>query len=133
MAEADRKRIVVVEDDEPIAAMLRWRLEDAGFTVQTAYNGTDALAYAAEHRPHLVILDLMLPDMDGLQVCRQLRKLYQPWTVPVLMLTALDQPIDRLRGFAHGADAYLTKPFDAEELLKTVRLLLAEMTLSQSE
>ena len=127
--EADRKQILVVEDDEPIAGLLKCRLESAGFQVRTAGDGKDALTCAAEQRPSLVILDLMLPDMDGFQVCRQIRKLSQPWRTPVLMLTAMDEPIDRLRGFAHGADAYLTKPFDADELVKTVGLLLAESAL----
>lgn len=68
----------------------------------------------------------MLPDIDGYKVCRELRKIYRPWVLPVLMLTAKDKPVDKLRGFGHGADAYLTKPFDAGELLQTVRLLLGE-------
>lgn len=130
---ARMQSILMIEDDARLASMVSDYLQANGYTVTHAPDAQSGLNQLTNNTVDLVILDLMLPDMDGLQVCRQLRKLYQPWTVPVLMLTALDQPIDRLRGFAHGADAYLTKPFDAEELLRTVRLLLSEMTLSQSE
>jgi len=120
------KHILMIEDEEPLARSVKWLLESAGFTVQTELTGKGGLAYASEHRPDLVILDIRLPDVDGYQVCRALRKLYRPWVVPVLMLTAMDKPVDQLRGFAHGTDAYLTKPFESSELVQTVALLLDE-------
>lgn len=123
-----RKSILVVEDEEALARFLRWELESAGFDVQTETSGRGALNYAAERRPDLVILDLRLPDIHGYQVCRELRRLYHPWVVPVLMLTAMDKPIDQLRGFAYGADAYMTKPYEPAELFKTISLLMGEMT-----
>ena len=128
MDSISRKSILVVEDEEALARFLRWELESAGFDVQTETCGRGALDYAAEHRPDLVILDLRLPDIHGYQVCRELRRLYHPWAVPVLMLTAMDKPIDQLRGFAYGADAYMTKPYEPAELFKTISLLMGEMT-----
>jgi len=122
-----RYQILVVEDDRPTAEVLCSRLGAAGFDVHAEENGAAALSYAAEHRPDLVILDVMLPDVHGHQVSRELRQLYNRWDVPILMLTAMDKPIDELRGFAHGADAYLTKPYDATELIKTVGLLLGQV------
>ena len=129
MEGARRKQILIVEDEEALARYLKWELESAGFEAQTALLGKAGLQYAAEHQVDLVILDLRLPDIHGYQVAQELRKLYHPWAVPILMLTALDQPIDQLRGFAHGAEAYLTKPCESSELLKTVGLLLGEQPL----
>ncbi len=128
MAETQPKRILVVEDDDVLASTLKRRLELEHFAVDTEASGARALSSAAEHQPDLVILDLKLPDLNGYEVCRELRKLYHPWIVPILMLTGMDKPIDQLRGFAHGADAYLTKPYEPAELLKTVNLLLGQTT-----
>ena len=118
------KTILVVEDEPKAAAILRSRLTAAGFTVMTCATGKEALAGAAETAPDLVILDLKLPDMRGYDVAKELRKLCHPWALPILMLTAMDQPVDQVRGFAFGADAYLTKPYDLAELLETITLLL---------
>lgn len=130
MEEVTHHPILVVEDDPASAMALCIRLEAAGFDVQTVASGAAALTYAAEHRPNLVILDLRLPDIGGYEVCRNLRRLFGPWSVPVLMLTGMDEPIDQLRGFAFGADAYLTKPYDSHELLRTVHLLLEKPALA---
>jgi two-component system phosphate regulon response regulator PhoB len=123
---ATRKRLLVVEDEEALARLLKWHLETVGFDVATVTTGAEALRLAAEQQPDLVILDLRLPDMHGYDVARQLRKLFHPWVVPILMLTGMDQPIDQLRGFAHGADAYLTKPYEPAEVLRIVGLLVGE-------
>lgn len=130
MAPTREKKILVVEDEADMAALLRERLESVGYEVHAEGSGGAGLAYVAEHQPHLVILDLRLPDLHGYDVCRELRKACHPWVLPILMLTAMDKPIDQLRGFAHGADAYLTKPFDSDELLKTVTLLLGETSIA---
>jgi len=130
MAAMPQKRILVVEDEVPLARMVKWELESAGVSVHTETTGKAGLTYALEHRPDLIILDLRLPDLNGYEVCRELRKLSTPWTTPILMLTAMDQPIDQLRGYAHGADAYMTKPFEPAELLKTVSLLLGQSSLA---
>lgn len=125
------KRILIVEDETALARLVQWQLQSAGFEPRAVATGKEALAAATDHWPDLVILDLRLPDMSGYDVCRQLRSLASPWELPVLMLTALDQPIDQLRGYAFGADAYMTKPFDPPELIKTVCLLLGDRSPAQ--
>lgn len=124
------KRILIVEDDSLLANSLKRILHAEGFDVTIEPLGRTALTYAAEYQPDLVILDLKLPDMHGYEVARELRRFYHPWTVPVLMLTGMAQPVDQLRGFANGADAYLTKPCDPAELLKTIHLLLGDAVVS---
>ena len=126
MAGVHHKQILIVEDDWDQARVLQLELEAVGYATMTLGNGNAALSYAAEHQPDLVILDVRLPDIGGYEVCKQLRKLFYRWDVPILMLTGMDKPMDQLRGFAHGADAYLTKPCEYTELLKTVALLLGE-------
>ncbi len=126
MSDTRPERILIVDDDVAIARMLQQLLESVGYRIHTETSGQAALTYAMEEPPALVILDLRLPDLNGYDVCRRLRHLYSGWTLPVIMLTGMDRPVDQLRGFAHGADAYLTKPCDPSELLKTVGLLLGE-------
>ena len=118
--ESQRKQILVVDDDVMVAKMLKMRLEQAGFEVHVEHTGAGALQYASEQRPALVILDLRLPDIHGYQVCALLRKFFHSDCMPVVMLTGMEQPVDQLRGYAHGADAYLTKPCEADELLGTI-------------
>lgn len=124
MACPHEKKILVVEDEEEMAELVKERLTSVGYQVHTTPSGKAALTYAAEHQPDLVIMDILLPDIHGYEVCKELRRMSNPWVQPILMLTAMAQPIDQLRGFAHGADAYLTKPFDSKELVKTVAMLL---------
>jgi DNA-binding response OmpR family regulator len=126
--ESRRRHILIVEDDTALARLVQWHLEEAGFAISTAHTGKDALLRAAEHRPDLIILDLKLPDMHGYDVAKEFRKLYHPWAVPILMLTGMDKPIDQLRGFAFGADAYLTKPFRPTELLETILPMLGQLS-----
>lgn len=126
MQATQQGRILIVEDDERMASVLRARLTSGGYAVHATVSGAEALAYAAEAPVDLVILDLRLPDLHGYEVCRRLRQLFRPWTPPILMLTGMDQPVDQLRGFAHGADAYLTKPCDVADLMQTVGRLLGE-------
>ncbi len=118
-----QKHILVLEDEEALGRLLKSQLEATGFDVHTETHGRAALAYAAEHRLDLAILDVNLPDLNGYHVARELRKLYHPWVVPIVMLTINDKPMDQLRGFAHGADAYLTKPFQVNELFEVVGML----------
>jgi DNA-binding response OmpR family regulator len=124
MVVAQRRRILLVEDEEAIARLLSTYLESVGYDVHVASTGKGALAYAAAHQPDLAILDLRLPDIHGYDVCRELREMYHSWILPVVMLTSLDAPIDQLRGYAFGADAYLTKPFEPPALLPTIEFLL---------
>ncbi len=118
------RSILIVEDEEKIARFMSSRLELAGYAVSSETRGRTALESAAQRPPDLVILDLRLPDIAGFEVCRELRRTHPSWGLAVLIVSALDQPIDKLRGFAYGADAYLTKPFDMTELLDTVTQLL---------
>ena len=118
-----QKHILVLEDEEALGRLLKAQLEATGFDVHTETSGRAALTYAAEHRLDLAILDVNLPDINGYHVARELRKLYHPWILPIVMLTINDKPVDQLRGFAHGADAYLTKPFEVSELFEVVGML----------
>jgi DNA-binding response OmpR family regulator len=114
-------RILVVDDEKKIVESCRLYLEHAGFEVVPAYNGEQALEEARRSRPDLVVLDLMLPRVDGLEVCRRLRAESQ---VPILMLTARSTEEDRLTGLNLGADDYLTKPFSPRELVARARAIL---------
>ncbi len=113
--------ILVVDDEEAIAEAVRARLESEGFRVVVAADGPEAIVANTEHHPDLVVLDLMLPGMDGLEVCQQIQK--NGWT-PVLMLTARTEEADKVAGFAVGADDYLTKPFSLKELTVRVKAIL---------
>lgn len=129
MMTATKRWILVVEDDASVAQMVQKRLECAGFAVHVESTGCGGVVYAEAHRPDLVVLDLRLPDIHGYQVAHDIRVRYAPAAVPIVMLTALDQPMDKLRGYARGADAYLTKPYQPAELLQTVHRLLEPMAL----
>ena len=124
MDEQPRRRILIVEDEVGIGHLLMAYLESVGFEAHHETHGEAALRYVSEHRPDLVILDLQLPDIHGYEVCQELRRLYNSWALPIMMLTSMDASIDKLRGFACGADAYLTKPFEPPELLPTLTHLL---------
>ena len=113
--------VLVVDDEEAIAEAVRARLESEGYRVVVAADGAQALDAAERERPDLVVLDLMLPGMDGLEVCKRLQR--DRW-VPVLMLTARTEEADKVAGFAVGADDYLTKPFSLRELAVRVRAIL---------
>ena len=126
----NREKILIIEDDPDISSALKMRLTSVGYRPEVVERGEEAVNFVAVHPPDLVILDIKLPDMSGYDVCRLLRKQCQPWELPVMMLTAADDMKSQLNGFATGADAYLTKPYQAAELLKTVRLLLGKEGLN---
>jgi DNA-binding response OmpR family regulator len=115
------KTILVVDDEPTLVATLRYNLEREGYQVLTAADGEASLSVARANRPDLIILDLMLPIIDGLEVCRQIRR---EMTVPILMLTAKADEVDKIVGLELGADDYVTKPFSMRELLARVRALL---------
>jgi two-component system, OmpR family, response regulator MprA len=123
---AERSRILVVDDDVLIAASLRRALLYEGYDVETAADGIEGLARAREAPPDLVILDVMMPGLDGIEVCRRLRS---EGEVAILMLTARDATSDRVRGLDSGADDYLVKPFAFDELMARVRALLRRGTV----
>ena len=116
------ERILIIEDDQAILKILQRGLAYEGYTVDTATEGRTGLMLAREHQPDLVILDWMLPGMDGLEVCHRMRT--ASGSVPILMLTAKDAVQDRIQGLDAGADDYMVKPFNLDELLARVRALL---------
>ncbi len=113
--------VLVVDDEEAIAEAVRARLQSEGYEVAVAGDGREAIALCSSVHPDLVVLDLMLPGMDGLEVCREIQR--ERW-IPVLMLTARTEEADKVAGFAVGADDYLTKPFSLRELVVRVRAIL---------
>lgn len=118
-------RVLVVEDEPDVAALIKMTLERGGdLDVNVAMTGEDALRHAARQRPDLVVLDLNLPVLDGLEVCRILRTRPQSATVPIIMLTARTSESDRVRGLDIGADDYVSKPFSPRELMARVRAAL---------
>jgi len=125
-----RKRILVIEDDEKILQFLNRGLTYEGYIVDTAEDGLGGLVIARDNPPDLVILDWMLPGLDGLEVCRRLRAAS---SVPILMLTAKDTVADRVGGLDAGADDYLIKPFEFDELLARIRALLRRVETEAPE
>lgn len=124
------KRILVVDDEAPILELVRFNLEKEGFAVIMASDGEDGLRRARSEAPDLVILDLMLPGIDGIEVCQQLRR---DTNVPVLMLTAKTEEFDRVLGLSVGADDYVTKPFSPRELVARVKALLRRRDMDLEE
>ncbi len=124
-----KERILIIEDDEGIVRVLKRALTYEGYLVESALEGEGGLQLAREHRPDLIILDWMLPGMDGLEVCQRLRTLCN---APILMLTAKDTLQDRVQGLDSGADDYMTKPFELEELLARIRALLRRTQMERA-
>lgn len=118
------KRILIAEDEPSIVLSLQFLLGEAGYDVITASNGSDAVALAERHKPDLLVLDIMLPVVDGFQVCRTLRANPELRSMRILILTARGREHEVERGMALGANAYVTKPFGTRELMKTVEQLL---------
>lgn len=115
-------RILVVDDESSISDLIATSLKFVGFDVRTAASGSEALTVAEEFKPHAMILDVMLPDLDGFEVCRQIRNEGQQ--IGVLFLTAKDEMKDKVQGLTIGGDDYMTKPFSLEELVARLRALL---------
>src|SRR5438876_5250586 len=113
--------VLVVEDESSIASFVALYLKNAGYAVKTSATGNEALAEVSAETPALIVLDLMLPDIDGIEVCRRIRKSSD---VPILMLTARDEDVDKIIGLEVGADDYLTKPFNPRELVARVKAIL---------
>jgi len=122
--------VVLIEDDRAIAGPLVRALEGLGYRVQSAFDGAAGLATVLERQPDLVILDIMLPEMDGWEVCKAIRKTS---VVPILMLTALNEEVDRILGLELGADDYLTKPFSTRELVAHIRALLRRVEFDAAQ
>src|SRR5688500_10776121 len=120
------KRVLIAEDDPSIVLSLEYLLSEAGYEVYTATNGADALALAEAHTPDLLVLDIMMPAVNGFEVCRSVRANAALRGLRILMLTARGREHEVTRGLALGADAYVTKPFATRELMRVVKELLGE-------
>ena len=126
-------KILIVDDEAPIIDVLSYNLKRANYKVVVAWDGEEALAQAQREQPDLIILDLMLPRLDGLEVCRALRRTQQPREVPIIMLTARDAEIDRVVGLELGADDYVVKPFSVRELMARVKNVLRRTAAQPAE
>ncbi len=127
--------ILVVEDEEALALLTRYNLEKEGYEVKCVNSGTAALEAVEERIPDLIVLDWMLPGMNGIEVCQEIRALEYTKDLPVIMLTARSQEADRLKGFITGADDYMTKPFSPKELSARIKSILkrAKPSLLEAE
>ena len=123
-------KILVVDDERNIVELIRLYMEKEGFETICAYAGDEALSKFRDEKPDLIVLDLMLPGIDGWQVCREIRKTSQ---VPIIMLTAKSETFDKVLGLELGADDYITKPFEAKELLARVKAVLRRTGAKEEE
>lgn len=121
------KKILVVDDEKPISDIIKFNLVKEGFTVITAYDGDEALKKVYQVNPDLILLDVMLPKLDGFQVCRKVR---ESFSTPIIMLTAKEEEVDKVLGLELGADDYITKPFGMRELIARVKANLRRIELS---
>ena len=125
----EKQRILIVDDDENIAELISLYLLKECFATEIAYTGKDALALAATFNPDLILLDIMLPDIDGYEVCTEIRKTRQ---TPIIMLSAKGEVFDKVLGLKLGADDYMIKPFDSNELVARVKAVLRRTVMTQA-
>ncbi|SEQ06309.1 response regulator YycF [Piscibacillus halophilus] len=121
-------KVLVVDDEEPIADILKYNLENEGYEVVVANDGNEAIELTKKEEPDIILLDIMLPEKDGMEVCREIRKDFQ---MPIIMLTAKDSEIDKVLGLELGADDYVTKPFSKREVAARVKANLRRMSASE--
>ncbi|MEN6459807.1 MAG: response regulator transcription factor [Syntrophomonas sp.] len=126
-------RILVVDDETYIVELVKFNLEKEGFKVIVAYDGLGALDMVREQRPDLIILDIMLPNMDGLEVCRNLKSDLNFHTIPIIMLTAKGEEVDTILGLEMGADDYIKKPFSPREMVARVKARLRALKILEAE
>ena len=126
-------RIIIVEDDRDIIELLTYNLAQAGFDVDAVLNGADALRWAATDLPDLIILDQLLSEIDGLEVCRLLKRDPRTEAIPIVMLTAKGEEVDRIVGLELGADDYIAKPFSPREVVLRVRAILRRAAATQTD
>ncbi len=127
MSETGKSSILVVEDEKPISDIIKYNLEKEGYQVFTAYDGREALSAQEENDPDLLLLDVMLPKMDGFEVCRKIR---ERSNVPIIFLTAKEEEVDKVLGLELGADDYMTKPFGMRELLARIKANIRRASLT---
>lgn len=127
------KTILVVDDEVHIQELIKFNLSKNGFQVITADNGIDALTIAEDEKPDLILLDLMIPGIDGLEVCKKIRRNSSIESIPIIMITAKGEELDKILGLELGADDYITKPFSVRELVARVKAMLRRTSLKQEE
>ncbi len=127
--EKDKKTILIVDDEKPIVDILVYNLEKEGYNTLEANDGLTAVDIALNEKPDLILLDIMLPKMDGLTVCKKIRS---SLNVPILMLTAKDEEIDKILGLELGADDYITKPFSVRELMARIKANLRKLEIKEN-
>ena len=127
-----KKTILVVEDDKSLLPMITYNIEKNGFKVKSATNGEDALLLIKEEIPSLAIFDWMIPEPNGLELCKILRRKQETSNLPIIMLTAREEEEDRIRGLEYGADDYISKPFSPAELIARIKALIRRSTSSQN-
>lgn len=123
------KKVLIVEDEKPISDILRFNLEQEGYKVEAAFDGEEALKKVYQFQPDLMLLDVMLPKLDGFQVCRKIR---ENFNIPIIMLTAKEEEVDKVLGLELGADDYITKPFGMRELIARVKANLRRIEVDKS-
>ncbi|MEG0872931.1 MAG: winged helix-turn-helix domain-containing protein [Clostridia bacterium] len=126
----NEKKILIVDDEKPIVDILKFNLEKEGFATMVAYDGEEAIKLALNVNPDLILLDLMLPKIDGFNVCKELRK---SLVCPIIMLTAKEEVVDKIIGLELGADDYMTKPFSIREVIARVKANLRKHILPETE
>ncbi len=124
------KKILIVDDEKPISDIIKFNLIKEGYEIDTAFDGEEALKKVYQFQPDLVLLDVMLPKLDGFQVCRRIR---ESFNMPIIMLTAKEEEVDKVLGFELGADDYITKPFGMRELIARVKANIRRLSLVDAD
>lgn len=127
------EKVLIIDDEEHIVELIKYNLEASGYTTLEAFNGVDGLKAAKQELPDLVLLDLMLPGIDGLEVCKRLRSDDKLKNIPIIMLTAKSEEIDKILGLELGADDYITKPFSVRELNARIKAVLRRVNPMEEE
>jgi len=127
MSKILKPSILVVDDEESISTVIRYNLQKEGYRVTTISDGTDALKYAQENKPDLILLDWMLPSIPGVEICRKLREEPETANIPIIMVSARTEEFDRITGLDRGADDYIIKPFSPAELIARIKAILRRM------
>jgi two-component system alkaline phosphatase synthesis response regulator PhoP len=127
------EKILIIDDELNIVELLRYNLEANGYKVSFSLNGRDGLNSAVEKKPDLILLDIMLPEMDGFDVCKEIKKRKETESIPIIMLTAKSEEFDKILGLELGADDYITKPFSVRELLARIKAVLRRNVKEEQE
>ncbi|MCT4584960.1 MAG: response regulator transcription factor [Peptostreptococcaceae bacterium] len=126
-------RVLIVDDEEHIVELLKFNLEASGYRVSYAYDGLDGFLKAKEEKPNIILLDLMLPTLDGIEVCKKIREQKDIKNIPIIMLTAKNVEADKIMGLDSGADDYITKPFSVKEVIARVKAVLRRYDFKEEE